>query len=308
MRGSPRVRYFPSALSGRSVPVYLQYYFWLLLVSLCVFAVERLFPASPKQKVFRDGFGQDLFWLMFNTQYASWMLAILGVHFAAWLNAAIFHVGAPGLASFQLISDWPWAVQFVVFFVIKDFIEWNVHRGLHRVPWLWEIHKLHHSIEQLDWLTTFRAHWAEILIHKVVIYVPLVVLGVNDTVVFAIIVVSLLIQELIHANVAWDWGPLRYVVNSPRLHAWHHAVEMHGAGGQNFAVNFTIWDWMFGTAYFPRDGSAPTALGFEGIKHFPTGVWGRLWSPFMRRSDAPKIAPAPNGSAHARSQKKLPEH
>jgi sterol desaturase/sphingolipid hydroxylase (fatty acid hydroxylase superfamily) len=100
------------------------------------------------------------------------------------------------------------------------------------------------------------------VIYKVVIYVPLVILGVDDGVVFAIIVVSLLIQELIHANLRWDWGPLRYVVNSPRLHAWHHSVEMHGASGQNFAVNLTLWDFLFGTIYWPRDGSAPAELGF----------------------------------------------
>ena len=288
------------------MPLYLKYYFWLVLVSLVVFSVERIFSARPKHEIFRDGFGQDLFWLVFNTQYVSWMLAILAVHIVAGLNAGVFHAGLPSLDSFRLISTWPLAVQFIVFFVIKDFIEWNVHRGLHRVPWLWEIHKLHHSIERLDWLTAFRAHWAEIVIYQAVIYVPLVILGVNEGVVFAIIVVSLLIQELIHANLRWDWGPLRYILNSPRLHAWHHSVEMHGATGQNFAINLTIWDWLFGTVYWPRDGRVPAELGFEGIKQYPTGVWGRLWSPFMprRRTTMDQENPA---VGEPKAQKKLPE-
>ena len=288
------------------MPIYLHFYFWLVLVSLMVFAVERLFPANPKQEVLREGFGQDLFWMLLNTQYVSWMLAILAVHVGAGLNAGIFHAGLPNLESFQLIATWPLTVQFIVCFVVKDFIEWNVHRGLHRVPWLWEIHKLHHSSERLDWLTTFRAHWGEIVIYKVVIYIPFVILGVNEGVVFSIIVVSLLIQELVHANLRWDWGPLRYIVNSPRLHAWHHAVEMHGATGQNFAINLTLWDWLFGTVYWPRDGRAPAELGFDGMKQYPTGVWGRLWSPFMRRSRAatdPEILSANPIEA----QKKLPE-
>lgn len=266
------------------MPLYLQYYFWLLLVSVSVFAVERIFSAPPKQEVFRDGFGQDLFWLLFNTQYASWMLAVLSVHTVTWLNAAFFRVGLPHPESVALLAAWPLPLQFVVFFVLKDFIEWNVHRTLHRVPWLWEIHKLHHSTERLDWLSTFRSHWGELVIYKLAVYLPLVILGVNDRVIFSILIVSLLIQELVHANLKWDWGFLRYVINSPRLHAWHHSVEVHGAGGQNFGITLTIWDWLFGTLYLPRDGRAPTALGFDGLKQYPTGIWGRFWSPFTRRT------------------------
>jgi sterol desaturase/sphingolipid hydroxylase (fatty acid hydroxylase superfamily) len=275
------------------VPLYLKFYFWLLLVSVLVFAIERIFSSAPKQEVFRDGFGQDLFWLVFNTQYVSWMLATVSVYTISWLNAAFFHFGLPSPESIGLIAGWPPGLQFIVFFVLKDFIDWNVHRTLHRVPWLWEFHKLHHSIERLDWLTTFRAHWAEAVIYKFAVYLPLVVLGVDERVIFAILVVSLLIQELIHANLKWDWGPFRYVLNSPGLHAWHHAVEMHGAGGQNFAITFTVWDWLFGTAYFPRDGSPPSALGFSELKQFPSGIWGRIWSPFTRRSRSSEKPPVP---------------
>ena len=179
----------------------------------------------------------------------------------------------------------------MVFFGLKDFIEWNVHRGLHRVPWLWEFHKLHHSIERLDWLATFRSHWAEAIIYKFAVYLPLVLLGVNEQVIFAILVVSLLIQELVHANLRWDWGPFRYVLNSPKLHAWHHSIEMHGKGGQNFAITFTIWDWLFGTAYYPRHRARANELGFSDLKHFPAGIWGRLWSPFIRRKPPTEVPP-----------------
>jgi sterol desaturase/sphingolipid hydroxylase (fatty acid hydroxylase superfamily) len=274
------------------VPLYLKYYFWLLLISVAVFTVERIFSATPKQEVFRQGFGQDLFWLLFNTQYASWMLAILSVHTVAWLNAGIFHLGLPSPESLKLISAWPLALQFIVFFVLRDFVEWNVHRVLHRVPWLWEFHKLHHSSERLDWLTTFRAHWGEMVIYKIVMYLPLVILGVDERVIFAILVLSLLVQEIIHANLRWDWGPFRYIINSPRLHAWHHAVEMHGAGGQNFGVTLSIWDWLFGTFYSPKDGHAPAELGFDGLRQYPTGIWARFWRPFARRSHARKDTPS----------------
>lgn len=270
------------------MPLYLKYYFWLLLISVFVFALERLFPWRPKQEALRDDLNQDLFWMVLNTQFISWMLAIAATHVVAWLNSAVFHLGLPSPEKLGLISKWPWWLQFIVFFVIQDFIEWNIHRGLHLVPWLWRFHKLHHSSERLDWASTFRAHWGEIVIYKVVIYLPLVVLGVNDSVVFSILIVSLLIQELIHANLSWDWGPLRYVLNSPRLHAWHHAVEMHGKGGQNFGVNLSIWDWIFRTVHYPETSETPRHFGFDGIEHYPKSTLGRLNEPLRRQPKNPQ--------------------
>lgn len=279
------------------MPLYLVFYFWLVLFSAIAFGLERLFPGKRGQEALRPGFVQDLFWMVFNMQYVSWMLALATVHVVSWLNTALFHVGLPAPDSLRLIAAWPAWLQFVVFFLVKDFLEWNIHRGLHLYPWLWRFHRLHHSIEELDWAATFRSHWAEIVIYKVVIYLPLVVLGVKDGVIFAILVFGLLIQELSHANLRWDWGPLRYVLNSPRFHAWHHAVEMHGRGGQNFGVGLVLWDWLFGTAYWPRDRQPPSALGFEGMTSYPKGIWGRLWEPFAptraAEPSATRVQPAP---------------
>lgn len=270
------------------MPLYLEFYFWLILISLVVFALERLFPWR-KQEIVREHFVQDLFWMVFNTQYLSWMLAIVTVQVVTWLNQVFFHIGLPAPESLRLISHWPAWVQFVVFFLIKDFLEWNIHRWLHLVPWLWRLHQLHHSIETLDWVATFRSHWGEIILYRILTYLPLVILGIDDRVIFAILAFSLLIQEITHANVRWDWGPLRYVFNSPCFHAWHHAVEMHGKGGQNFGVNLVIWDWLFGTVYWPGKAIAPAGYGFDGMQNYPRGVWQRLWSPFVRnRKPAPK--------------------
>ncbi len=280
------------------MPLYLQFYFWLLLVSGLVFALERLFPWRRDQEVMRPGFVQDLFWMVFNTQYLSWMLAIVSVQAALWFNATVLHFGLPAPESLRLIATWPVWVQFFVFFLVKDFLEWNIHRTLHRVPWMWRFHRLHHSIEDLDWAATFRAHWGEVVIYKVLIYLPLVVLGVSDGVVFAILACSLFVQELSHANLRWDFGPLRYVVNSPRFHAWHHDVEQHGATGQNFGVTLAIWDWIFGTAHWPKATESPRRFGLDESPPYPRDIWGRLWEPFLRRR------PVPPSAAPARVDKK----
>ncbi|MEO6245631.1 MAG: sterol desaturase family protein [Opitutaceae bacterium] len=266
------------------MPLYLKFYFWLLLISAVMFTLERLFPWRRSQEILRAGFVQDLFWMVFNMQYVSWMLAIATVQFVAWFNSAFTHFGFPPPESLSLISRWPSWSQFIVFFLIKDFLEWNIHRVLHIVPWLWRLHELHHSSEQLDWAASFRSHWAEIIIYKAVIYMPLVVLGVPDQIIFSILVASVVVQELSHANLNWDWGPLRYLINSPRFHAWHHDVQFHQRNGQNFGVNLVVWDWLFGTVYWPKTGEAPERFGLTAESNYPEGIWRRLWAPFLPRA------------------------
>jgi sterol desaturase/sphingolipid hydroxylase (fatty acid hydroxylase superfamily) len=266
------------------MPLYLRFYLWLLLISAVIMTLEWLFPWRSKREPRRDDLYEDLFWMLFNTQFLSWMLAIIAVHLASLLNQTVLHLGLPTPESIRLISHWPWWVQIVVFFVIKDFIEWNVHRWLHVVPWLWKLHQLHHSSENLGWASTFRSHWGEIALYKVCVYLPLVVLGVDSKVIFGLLVFSLVIQELAHANLNWDWGLFRYVLNSPRFHAWHHAVETHGRGGQNFAVNLTLWDWLFRTVYWPANKVSPQKYGFEGLSDYPKSIRGRLMHPLSRQT------------------------
>lgn len=287
------------------MPLYFKYYFWLLAISAVVFLLERLAAARPDQAVVRDDLVQDLVWMVLNTQYISWMLALASVWLVGWLDATLLHLGLPTPQSARLISDWPVWLQFVTVFVVKDLVEWTVHRWMHLNPWLWRLHVLHHSLEQLDWAATFRSHWGEIVLHKLIIYLPLVVLGVDDRVIFAVVIIGLLAQELSHANLPWGFGPLRYVITSPRFHAWHHDVEMHGRGGQNFGVNLVLWDWLFGTAYWPKDRKAPVAFGFEGQQDYPKDLWGRLWEPFHIRRRGPKaetvaVGPSPAPKPGAR--------
>ena len=55
-----------------------------------------------------------------------------------------------------------------------------------------------------------------------------------------------------HANLDWDWGPLRSFLVSPRFHRWHHTSEEE-ARDKNFAGLLPLWDILFGTYYMPRE-------------------------------------------------------
>jgi sterol desaturase/sphingolipid hydroxylase (fatty acid hydroxylase superfamily) len=265
------------------MPVYLQYYFWLIAASLLCLIVERVRPWRKEQRVLREGIWQDLFWLVFNGHFLGLMMALVTGQLVLWFNEVLHQAGWPVPQDIRLLSGTPLWVQFVVFLVLKDFVEWNIHRLLHNVPWLWEIHKLHHSIEELDWVGNFRFHWGEIIIYKTLAYLPLVILGIDGTVLLIIAVLWTVMLDLNHSNVRFSWGPLRYIFNSSAMHVWHHDYELHGKGGQNFGQVLSVWDWLFKTAYWPKDEEQPKRLGFTGIKKYPKGVLKRLIYPFLKR-------------------------
>jgi sterol desaturase/sphingolipid hydroxylase (fatty acid hydroxylase superfamily) len=185
----------------------------------------------------------------------------------------------PSPGELQLMDGVPIWVQFIVFLVFRDFLEWGVHNLLHRVPWLWKFHKLHHSIEIMDWIGNFRFHWMETVVYSAITWAPLVVLGVDTSVLLPIAVVSTLIGHLNHSNLKWDYGPLRFLVNSPKMHIWHHDEVMHYKGGQNFGIVLSVFDWVFNTAYMPKDEEQPDKLGFADLPLFPKRLISRLFYP-----------------------------
>jgi sterol desaturase/sphingolipid hydroxylase (fatty acid hydroxylase superfamily) len=258
------------------------YFFWLLVVSLVCWTLERISPWRSDQKAFRDQFGQDLFWLVFNGHYAGLLLAYV----AGWVLQSTRQIldgtPLPSRDSIYLLShSSPW-LQFLVFLVVKDFLEWGIHNLLHRIPWLWEFHKLHHSIKELDWIGNMRFHWMEIAIYHSLTYLPLVMLGVDSRVILWIAVFTTIIGHLNHSNLKLDWGIFRYLLNSPRLHIWHHDVVLHGRHGQNFGVVFSLWDFLFGTAYLPAE-EQPAQLGFPEMEKFPEKLLPRFLYPFWNR-------------------------
>ena len=78
------------------------------------------------------------------------------------------------------------------------------------------------------------------------------------------------VEFVIPANISWDYGPLKYVFNNPKMHIWHHAKDLpkHVRYGVNFGLSLSIWDYLFKTDYIPRNGK-DIELGFEGDENFP---------------------------------------
>jgi len=169
----------------------------------------------------------------------------------------------------------PLAAQMIEVLLITDLAGYWMHRAFHRGP-LWRIHAVHHSAESLDWLAATRVHPLNEIVTRVAQLVPLIVAGFDPRVVGAAVPLLTLHAIFIHADVTWDFGPLRWLLSSPRFHRWHHTSEAEGLD-RNFAGLFPWIDLLFGTFYMPR-GRAPEVFGVrEGM---PRGFTRQLLYPF----------------------------
>ena len=229
----------------------MTYLHWLALLSLAFVVAERLRPRQQRPWL-RRGIGTDLTYLMFNAHFLGLLATALGAGLAVRVDAVLPWHG--------LASAWHTGVQFAVALLGVDLFHWCVHNLLHRVPFLWRFHQVHHSIEDMDWIGSFRFHWVEGLFYKAMTYPVLAVLGFAPEVLMALAVVGTAVGHFNHSNLAVSLGPLRYVLNSPQMHVWHHATPDE-APLCNFGITLSLWDWLFGTAWLPE--TDPRRIGLE---------------------------------------------
>lgn len=261
------------------------YGFWLGIVSAACLVAERIAPWRKAQKMWRPEIGQDIFWLLFNGYTSALLFAGLFAYISTGLDSSFQFLFKNPPDALRLIFTYPLGVQICIFLVVSDFLEWCVHNLLHRVGLLWKFHRVHHSILIMDWIGNFRFHWAETIIYTVLKHLPLAVLGAGWQVILITAVISTAVGHLNHANLNISWGPLRYIINSPRMHIRHHEKEVRGQAGVNFAVVFSLWDWVFGTAYMPPGPKMPGKIGFVNQSHVPSGLLMRFFLPFVERDE-----------------------
>jgi sterol desaturase/sphingolipid hydroxylase (fatty acid hydroxylase superfamily) len=270
----------------------MSYLHWLLGTSAMFLLLEWLSPWRKEQRVPRRGWLRDLGFLALNGHFFSLLTAGLtgAVAVAATRTLQVLGLQLQG----SPVKEWPFVAQFLAFLVLADFLQWCIHNLLHRVPWLWTFHKVHHSIATMDWIGNWRFHWMEILVYKSLQWLPLAWLDAAPEVVFAVAVVTTVWGDLNHANLDVRLGPLGYVLNGPRMHLWHHDQSSEGGAAKNFGIVLSVWDFVFGTAYWPRERS-PERLGYPGMQEMPATFHGQVLWPVTRGAAA--RPPAPEGSS-----------
>lgn len=264
----------------------------LLVLGVVFFVVERLWPANATRRRWRDGLGVDVAWWFLTPLVTKWIsrvvivLALVAVAAAAGVPIERGTLDA-FLAPRPELAALPWPVQLAAFLLLADLLAYASHRWLHASARLWPIHAVHHSSTEVDWLSSVRVHPLNDVITRLVQAVPIVLIGFDASVVAAYVPLLLFYGVLVHANVDWSFGPLRYVLASPAFHRWHHAAEEDGLN-RNFAGLFPFIDLAFGTFHMPRNRK-PERFGIPD-GDVPVSFWGQVKYPFRRARPAPRAA------------------
>jgi len=191
----------------------------------------------------------------------------------------------------RVVSDWPIWVQLSFFVVTHDLFIYVFHRLMHKYDFLWRFHEAHHSIDDVDFVSGLRSHPFEIGVNQTVEYGAMILLGAAPEVAVIKGVVSLAWGVWIHHNIDIKTGWLQYVINGAEMHRWHHHPEhMY----KNYATKFAFWDWIFGTAYFPRDQKVDR-YGLDNPE-YPGGWWRQFLAFFRKLPEHSGAVPSVHGA------------
>jgi sterol desaturase/sphingolipid hydroxylase (fatty acid hydroxylase superfamily) len=175
------------------------------------------------------------------------------------------------------LSQLPLWAQAILFVVLADFMLYWLHRLFHRE--LWKYHAVHHSSEELDWISAARFHPINLIIGTISVDVILLMAGISPNVMLWVGPFNTFHSAFVHANLNWTLGPFKYVLASPVFHRWHHTA-LDAGGNTNFAGTFPLWDILFGTFRMPEN-ELPENYGKDEAA-MPSEIVGQLVFPFRR--------------------------
>ncbi len=167
-------------------------------------------------------------------------LATAGVF--SWIEASEF--GLLGLI------DAPLWVELIVSILFLDLIaQYGAHYALHKVPFMWRLHIVHHSDTHVDVTTGTRHHPLDFLFREVAALLAVVLLGMPLAFYLFYRLVTVFFTYWTHANVrlpAKLERALGYVIVTPHMHKVHHHHTLPHTD-TNFGNMLSIWDRLFGT-------------------------------------------------------------
>ena len=192
-------------------------------------------------------------------------------------------------------------VSFAVMFILRDLLDYGYHLTMHRVPFLWRFHMVHHSDPHVDVTTTIREHFGETMIRNLFLVATTFLLGVGVW----FLVIRQILQTVSnissHSSVvlpprlAWVLG---WVFVTPNFHRMHHHYRMPHTN-KNYGDSFSFWDRIFGS--LSKLPGEKLVVGLDTtIRHSYNG-WALMLMPFrVRPSRLAGYVPLPPPKASKR--------
>ena len=127
------------------------------------------------------------------------------------------------------LAELPFWVQVLLYLVASDILLYWSHRLFHGVK-LWKYHAIHHSTEDLDWISAARFHPVNLSLGTGIRRRrPAALAGISPAVLGVLVPFNVLMSAFVHANLNWTLGPFKYVIASPVFHRWHHTAPTAAA-------------------------------------------------------------------------------
>jgi sterol desaturase/sphingolipid hydroxylase (fatty acid hydroxylase superfamily) len=172
-----------------------------------------------------------------------------------------------GLLSFLNVSGF--LAGLIAFIILDCAIYWQ-HRLFHTVPWLWRVHRMHHSDTELDVTSAFRFHPIEIVLSVAIKAAIIFLVGPPAIAVLIFEIVLNGTAQFNHANIRLPEKlerMLRYIVVTPDMHLIHHSTKQRETDS-NFGFNLPIWDRLFGSyTHAPEGGYAALTVGLNEFRN-----------------------------------------
>ena len=245
-----------------------------LVTATALIAVMERIPQTRlrAQSFFRQFFITDVFYLLTGFVAGSSLAVAYIMHGSEFIDG-LFSI--PRITALPL----PFWLLIILAIVMLDVGNYVTHYCLHRFDLLWQLHKIHHSSLQLDWLATFRSHIGEQIFRRLLAPILLMLFGFPLSAVVIAGTIFIAWAVLNHANIRLNTNFLEAVFITPRLHRIHH---LNNAPTNNLGTLFTFWDKMRGTldlTLYPRE----CKLG-NGESDYPQNWLRQLFQPIKRTS------------------------
>jgi sterol desaturase/sphingolipid hydroxylase (fatty acid hydroxylase superfamily) len=272
------------------------------------FSVLRraLFPRWLRRASFRADIGFFLLNVLAAGLLFGWATVSSGVisHLVSDTLTGMFG-GHPKTGLNELTSK---SIVTVFLFLAYELGYWVDHYLSHRIPLLWDFHKVHHTAEVLSPLTNFRVHPVDSVVFANILGVFIGVtsgvssyvqlgsgfeVGGQNLILVAFFFVTVHLQHS-HLWIATT-GLLGRVVLSPAHHQIHHSDNpIHF--NKNFGSCLSVWDWLFGTLHMPERQRERLTFGVESRTRAHHTAIGGLVIPFVRASR--RLYSKPHGAAN----------
>ncbi|WP_284285571.1 sterol desaturase family protein [Marinibactrum halimedae] len=249
--------------------------FWLFLISALVMAslsvtiqskkfdlIQQLKSLLNRRYWLNISTATDVFYVFINNTVRLLLITpLIGSHLAATIFfGSLLQTTFGDAPTLAVPAVWVGLLYACVFFILEDFSRFGVHYAMHKLPWLWRFHKVHHSATVLTPLTVHRVHPIEMSLYTLRgffvfgvvsgVFVYLFKDNIQSWQILGVDILGFLFNvfgaNLRHSHIRLSFGKLERWLISPAQHQIHHSNAPEHRD-KNLGVALACWDRWFNT-------------------------------------------------------------